>query len=68
MGYKPELTDASIYTLRRRIPARPPDEKEEPSHRGADVQGPGQLGHSVASATRLTSLIARLFPTVRLGH
>jgi hypothetical protein len=29
VGYKPELTDASIYTLRRRIPARPTDVQEE---------------------------------------
>ena len=50
MGYKPELTDDSIYTLRRRIPTRPTDQQEEPSDQGAGVQRPGQLGQSVAPA------------------
>ena len=68
MGYKPELTDASIYTLRRRIPTRPPDEQDTQLDPEAGVPKPGQRGHSVASATRLNSLIARLIPTVRLSH
>ena len=68
MGYKPELTDDSIYTLRRRIPARPPNEQKEPSDPGAGVQRLEQSGRSVAPATGLTSLVARLLPTVRLGH
>ena len=34
MGYKPELTDPSIYTLRRRIPTRPPDEQDSAARPG----------------------------------
>ena len=68
MGYETEPTGASIYTLRRRIPNRPAADREEPSDREAGTPNAGQHGHSVASASRLNSLIVRLFPTVRLGH
>ena len=68
MSYKPELTDPSIYTLRRRIPTRPADVQEEQLDQQPCGLMPGQRGHSAASVTRLNSLIARLFPTVKLSH
>ena len=67
MTNKPEPADDSIYTLRRRIPARPSDGQEELSNQGARIPEPGQQGHSVSPATRLNSLISRLLPSVRLG-
>ena len=68
MSYKPELIDGSIYTLRRRIPTRPTDERDAPLEQSASVPKPGRRGNSVAPATGRNSLISRLFPTVRLGR
>ena len=67
MGYAPEPADASIYTLRRRIPTRPTDEQDTPLDQQAGISKPEQRG-SAAFAARLDCLIVRLFPSVRLGH
>ena len=37
MGYAPEPADASIYTLRRRIPTRPSDEQDTPLDQQAGI-------------------------------
>lgn len=63
MGYTPESTDDSIYTLRRRIPTRPMDQNTPEEHH--TVRKSEQRAHSLVSASRLNSLIGRLLPTVR---
>jgi hypothetical protein len=64
MGYKPEPTDDLIYTLRRRIAARPADKWGDDQPRSDSGVPADQRHQQLAAVARPRFRVARLLSSV----